>query len=39
VGHTAHHDHSGLREACLKLGYLSGEELDALVRAEEMTHP
>jgi fumarate hydratase class II len=39
VAHTAHHDHSSLREACLKLGYLTGEEFDALVRAEEMTHP
>jgi fumarate hydratase class II len=39
VAHTAHHDHSSLREAALKLGYLSGEEFDALVRAEEMTHP
>jgi fumarate hydratase class II len=39
VAHTAHHDHSSLREACLKLGYLSGEEFDALVRPEEMTHP
>jgi fumarate hydratase class II len=39
VAHTAHHDHSSLREACLKLGYLTGAEFDALVRAEEMTHP
>jgi fumarate hydratase class II len=39
VAHTAHHDHSSLREACLKLGYLTGEEFDALVKAEEMTHP
>jgi fumarate hydratase, class II len=39
VAHTAHHDRSSLREAALKLGYLSGEEFDALVRPEEMTHP
>jgi fumarate hydratase class II len=39
VAHTAHHDHSSLREACLKLGYLTGEEFDALVRPEAMTHP
>src|SRR5206468_9452444 len=39
VAHTAHHDGSSLREACLKLGYLGGEEFDALVRPEAMTHP
>src|SRR5689334_1532885 len=39
VAHTAHHDHSSLREACLKLGYLSGEDFDALVKPEDMTHP
>ena len=39
VAHTAHHDNSSLREACLKLGYLTGEEFDALVRPEAMTHP
>jgi fumarate hydratase class II len=39
VAHTAHRDNSSLREACLKLGYLTGEEFDALVRPEAMTHP
>jgi fumarate hydratase class II len=39
VAHTAHVDHSSLREAALKLGYLSGEEFDALVKPETMTHP
>jgi fumarate hydratase class II len=39
VAHTAHHDNSSLRAACLKLGYLTGEEFDALVRPEAMTHP
>jgi len=39
VAHTAHHEKISLREACLKLGYLSGEEFDRLVRPEEMTHP
>ncbi|MFB3915600.1 MAG: class II fumarate hydratase [Terriglobales bacterium] len=39
VAHTAHVDHSSLREAALKLGYLTGEEFDAAVRPEEMTHP
>ena len=39
VAHTAHVDHSSLREAALKLGFLSGEEFDALVKPETMTHP
>jgi fumarate hydratase class II len=39
VAHTAHVDHSSLREAVLKLGYLSGEEFDATVKPETMTHP
>jgi fumarate hydratase class II len=39
VAHTAHVDRSSLREAALKLGYLSGEEFDKIVRPETMTHP
>lgn len=39
IAHTAYEDGSSLREACLKLGYLSGEEFDQIVRPEEMTHP
>ncbi len=39
IAHTAHVDHSSLREAALKLGYLTGEEFDAAVKPEEMTHP
>jgi fumarate hydratase class II len=39
IAHTAYEDDSSLRAACLKLGYLSGEEFDALVRPEAMTHP
>jgi fumarate hydratase, class II len=39
IAHTAHVDHSSLREAALKLGYLSGEEFDAAVKPETMTHP
>ncbi len=39
VAHTAHLEHSSLREAAVKLGFLSGEEFDVLVRPEEMTHP
>ncbi len=39
VAHTAHHQHSSLREAAIKLGFITGEEFDKLVRAEDMTHP
>ena len=39
IAHTAHVDHSSLREATLKLGYLTGEEFDQLVRPEKMTRP
>src|SRR5581483_11620415 len=39
IAHTAHVEHTSLREAALKLGYLSGEEFDQLVRPETMTHP
>jgi fumarate hydratase, class II len=39
VAKTAHKEHSSLREAAVKLGFLSGEEFDALVKPEDMTHP
>ncbi|HEY2351669.1 MAG TPA: class II fumarate hydratase [Candidatus Acidoferrum sp.] len=39
VAHTAHHEHTNLRAAAIKLGFITGEEFDALVRAEDMTHP
>jgi len=39
VAHTAHHERSSLREAAIKLGFITGEEFDKLVRAEDMTHP
>jgi len=39
VAHTALEDGISLREACLKLGYLTGEEFDAIVRPEKMVHP
>ena len=39
IAHTAHVDGSTLREAAIKLGLLSGEEFDQLVRAEEMVSP
>ncbi len=39
VAKTAHKDHKSLRETAIKLGFLTGEEFDALVRPEDMTHP
>jgi fumarate hydratase, class II len=39
IAHLAYHENLSLRDACLKLGFLSGEEFDRLVRPEEMTHP
>jgi fumarate hydratase class II len=39
IAHKAHHDHSSLRTAALKLGYLTEKEFDELVRPEKMTHP
>jgi len=39
IAHKAHHDRSSLREAALKLGYLTAAEFDDLVRPEKMTHP
>jgi fumarate hydratase class II len=39
IAHKAHHDHSSLRAAALKLEYLTEKEFDELVRPEKMTHP
>jgi fumarate hydratase class II len=39
IAHTAHVEHSSLREAALKLGYLTGEEFDQLLKPERMTRP
>jgi fumarate hydratase class II len=39
IAHTAHVEHSSLREAAVKLGHLTGEEFDRLVKPEKMTHP
>jgi len=39
IAHTAYEENISLREACVKLGYLAGEEFDRLVRPEAMTHP
>ncbi len=39
IAHVAHVEHSTLRTTAIKLGYLTGEEFDATVKPEEMTHP
>src|SRR5207248_8929955 len=39
VAHTAHVEHTSLKEAALKLGFLTAEEFDKLVKPETMTHP
>jgi fumarate hydratase, class II len=39
IAHTAHVEHTSLREAALKLGYLTGEEFDQWVQPEKMTRP
>jgi fumarate hydratase class II len=39
IAHTAHESKTTLRDACLKLGYLTAEEFDAIVRPEAMTRP
>jgi len=39
VAHKAHHEKTSLREACLTLGYLTGEEFDHLVRPQAMIRP
>jgi fumarate hydratase class II len=39
LAHIAHQQHISLREAAMQLGHLTGEEFDALVKPEDMTHP
>jgi fumarate hydratase, class II len=36
---TAYHEDLSLRDAAIKLGFLTGEQFDSWVRPEEMTHP
>jgi fumarate hydratase class II len=38
IAHTAHHEHTSLRAAALKLGHLTAEEFDEWVKPEKMTH-
>ena len=39
IAHTAHADHSNLRDAAIKLGFLSADEFDNHMKPEQMTHP
>jgi fumarate hydratase class II len=39
VAKAAHHAKISLRDAALKLGFLTAEEFDAAVHPEDMTHP
>jgi fumarate hydratase class II len=39
VAKAAHHARISLRDAALKLGFLTAEEFDAAVHPEDMTHP
>ena len=39
IAHTAHVDHSTLKEASVKLGFLTAAEFDEYVNAESMTRP
>jgi fumarate hydratase, class II len=39
IAHTAQVEGITLREACLRLGYLTGDEFDEIVQPEAMTHP
>jgi fumarate hydratase class II len=39
IAHTAHVEHSSLRAAAVKLGYLTGEQFDEWVKPEKMTKP
>jgi fumarate hydratase, class II len=39
IAHTAHVERTSLRDAAVKLGHLTGEEFDQLVRPEKMTKP
>lgn len=39
IAHEAYTEGTSLREACLKLGYLSEQEFDQIVIAEKMTQP
>src|SRR5499427_7024906 len=39
IAHTAHVERTSLREAAIKLGYLTGEDFDRVMKPEKMTKP
>jgi fumarate hydratase class II len=39
VAKTAHQEKANLKDTAVKLGFLTPEEFDALVKPEDMTHP
>lgn len=39
IAKTAHHENTSLREAAVKLGYLTAEQFDEYVRPEKMVNP
>ncbi|MCC5792748.1 MAG: class II fumarate hydratase [Legionellaceae bacterium] len=39
IAKTAHHEQSSLKEAAVKLGFLTAEQFDAYVVPKDMTHP
>jgi fumarate hydratase class II len=39
VAHQAHHEGTSLKEAALALGFVTSEQFDEWVRAEDMIHP
>ena len=39
ISHAAHREGTSLREAAIKLGYVTGEQFDAWVNPADMTHP
>jgi fumarate hydratase class II len=39
VAYKAHNERKTLREACVELGFLTGEEFDSLVKPEKMIGP
>jgi fumarate hydratase class II len=39
IAKKAHKEGTSLKDAALALGYLSSEDFDQWVRAEDMTHP
>jgi len=39
VAKAAHHSHISLRDAAIKLGFVTADEFDSLVKPESMTHP